>query len=123
MASMAEPTEQTIYYFCGSGRNIQLTATSNTSISGWTLVFAVRAKRTPTVATEGTLLFSCSTTGGDISITDPTNGVFLVDVAKADTLSSTPGTYRWDAWRTDSGSESWLAGGEFHLRARQVPLS
>ena len=122
MASMVQPVEETIYYVAGSGQNLQLTATANTNISGWTIVFAVRAKRT-TPATEGTLLFSCSTTGGDISITDPTNGVFVVDVVKADTLTSTPGIYRWDVWRTDSTSEFRLRGGEFHLLARQIPLS
>lgn len=115
---MTEPVQQTVYYYAGSDRNIQFTrASGSTDISGWSLAFAVRERRT--TDGPGDVLFSC-VTGTDITITDGANGVILVDVASADTLSANPGTYRWDLWRTDSGNKEWLAGGPFILLERQV---
>lgn len=70
------------------------------NISGWTLVFSLR------VIGAAVLL---QVSG---AVTDAAGGVFTVSLTKAQTAALSRGTYDFDIWRTDSGSESRLVYGK-----------
>lgn len=98
-------------FSCFSGEAVVLTFSpgEDTSISGWTLVFTVRARRDPDLDT----LLTKSTTASTITITDAAAGVFTLTLTAAQTLALGPGRYAFDVWRTDSGSEKPLILGTF----------
>lgn len=82
------------------------------SISGWALKFTLRRYPGDTASD----LVSKTTSSG-ITITDASSGVGTISFTAAD-LNQTPGTYYWDVWRTDSGSEDPLADGTLPIEER-----
>lgn len=92
---------------------------SNKNITGWTLAFVVR----PVGADlDDPATYSKTTGNGGITITDAVNGLFKAVLSKAETLALPVGTYDWEVWRTDNGSETRLAFGKFEVvRSVQFP--
>jgi hypothetical protein len=76
-------------------------------IAGWTIQYTQRTDWQP----NGTLVFTKSTTGGTVVITDAVNGKIQVAIFKADTAGVTPATQVFDVSRIDSGSEGPLTWG------------
>lgn len=70
-------------------------------ITGWTVVGTVKRHSSDAVA----LL----TISG--SITDASGGVFIVSFTAANTTTLGPGTFAYDVWRTNAGSEAVLSIG------------
>jgi len=54
------------------------------------------------------------------ALTNPTGGVFTVSLARADTLDLPPGTYAWEARRTDPGANTVYACGRLDLLLERV---
>lgn len=83
-------------------------------VSGWTVVFNVRASH----AASGTVI-SRSTAAGGVTL-GGSNGEITVALTGAMTGAIAAGTYRHTLGRTDSGSEAVLAEGAFRLKANSV---
>jgi hypothetical protein len=80
-------------------------------ITGWALQFDVRA-----APTSGSALASVTTAGGGIALTDPTNGVCDVTIARGTSSgallpSGNSATYYYGLSRTNSGFWTVLAYG------------
>jgi len=90
------------------GEDVTVTDTMSpaTNITGWSLAFTVRKNYgDPNPA------LIAKTVGAGITITNATNGVFTIAIARADTASLTPGVYVYDVQRTDAGNETVLTIG------------
>jgi hypothetical protein len=81
------------------------TGTTAENISNWTLAFSVAESRNSTS--------KLITAAG--SITAAASGTFSVTLAATDTDNIAPGSYFWDVWRTDAGSERLLGKGTFTI--------
>jgi hypothetical protein len=103
-------------WFIGEDRDFQFTiyqpepSTQVQNISGWALEWKVR--KGPSDSGE---LLSKTTLSG-ITLSDPVNGVCVVHVARADTLTLEAGTLYHTLRRTDSGSSKVLSYGPAELR-------
>lgn len=90
------------------------TGSTAENISGWALSFSVAEARNSTV--------KLITKAG--SIVSAAAGTFTVTIDDTDTDSIAPGTYFWDVWRTDSGSERLLGKGAFTIEGNaRIPPS
>ena len=78
------------------------------SISGWAITFTVADSSGGTVRITKTV-------GSGITVSSAAEGLFQVAIASADTSALTPGRFEWEAKRTDSGSITYLARGNFIL--------
>lgn len=79
------------------------------AISGWALQFTLRKN----YGDPAPLL--TKTIGAGIAVTDPTNGVFTIAVADADTVNLLPGAYVYDVERTDAGNRTVLTIGVLNI--------
>ncbi len=91
--------------FVGTAPLLAFAAETVTAINGWHLQFILRRR-------PGQPALITKTTGSGITITDAVNGVFAVQLSKADLAALAPGKYWYSALRTDSGFEDVLAYGE-----------
>lgn len=92
---------QTIQVYRGEQATLDFAMTPNESITGWTIHFTVAKKQNASAKMLGPLVAS-----------NPSPGVFRV-VLTEEQLDINPGTYFFDAWRTDEGQEQVLALGPF----------
>lgn len=90
----------------GEDLSLGFTMTPLTDITGWTIVFTVKAAPEAT-----TSLLSINAT-----LTTPSSGIFTVPVTAAQTLGLSANTYAYDIWRTDSGSAAGLSIGSFTMK-------
>lgn len=81
------------------------TGTTPQNISGWTILLTVAKKRNST----DKLLSKAG------SIVSESDGTFTVTIEDTDLDPIEPGTYFWDVWRTDAGSERCLGYGQFQV--------
>ncbi len=101
------PAYALLEHAVGEDVTATVTFTTVTAIAGWAIKFTVQDR-------DGNVQFT-KVTGGGITITDGVNGIFTVAILRADTSSLAAGSYRYDIWRTDSGSERELTAGEYRL--------
>lgn len=89
------------------GEDVTLTFTMSpvVNITGWAITWKMAERPGDTVLLTKTATLS-----------DPTNGVFTVSLASADTAEMDAGLYWFDARRTDSGSKATLADGTIRLK-------
>jgi len=80
------------------------------NISGWNVAFSMFALSDPS-----TVFVSKTVAGGGINLSDPTNGVLQVLIARADTISVFTGQYEYSVVRTDPGNDITLSRGLFSL--------
>lgn len=80
-----------------------------TDITGWTL-------RVRVYTAAGSLLYTL-TEGAGITVDDAEAGEYTWSLTAAQTTSMGAGSFRYDVWRTDSGSEAELANGALILVA------
>jgi hypothetical protein len=110
-------------FTCFRGEDVTVTFTMDPAeaVTGWALAFYVRAR--PEYGSAA--LVTRTTAAGGITITDGPGGVFAVAVPAASTLALPVGRYRYDVWRTDSGSEVMLAYGACDVlpQVRHNPLT
>jgi hypothetical protein len=90
----------------GEDVSLNFTLTPLTDITGWTLSFALKQRLDDPSARL--------TVAG--SITTASAGTFAVALSAANTTSLSAGTYRYDVWRTDSGSAAALATGALTVK-------
>lgn len=97
--------------FSGTNITLQFTMTPATSVAGWGVALTFRQ-----TVSSNAIIKQYTTGGGGITITDSTNGVWSVQMSRADTLLfGTSGTYAYDFKRTDVGSEAVLTYGAFQV--------
>lgn len=97
----------TITVFRGQRYTLNFTMTPTTDITGWTLAFNVaKSANHPTKLIDDKAM----------SITLAAAGTFSVALTPTET-NVKPGSYYWDAWRTNSGYETCLAYGTFTVMA------
>jgi hypothetical protein len=81
------------------------------SVAGWTLRFVVAE------SFGGTTKLTLTPT-----ILNATTGTFSVTLSSAQTLTTLgPGTWAWEAWRTDAGGETRVAFGYLVISASAGP--
>jgi hypothetical protein len=81
------------------------------SLAGWTLRFVILD------GFGGTAKLTLTPT-----ILNPTTGTFSVTLTSGQTLTTLgPGTWAWEAWRTDSGRETRVAFGYLVISASAGP--
>lgn len=107
MASAA----QNFSYFKGEDVTVTVTMVPVISISGWSLVFSVKNLYDDTAP-----VLQKTSLAGEISITDPTNGVFVLLLPAATAL--TPRSYYFEFARVNSGSETVLVYGSMTVKPR-----
>ena len=102
------PATDSIEIYKGEDVTLSFTMNPVVDITGWTLEFNIEQ--------SGTVVLTKSA-----SVTDGPNGLFSVSLTDADT-DGLANNYTYDVWRTDDGSESVLAIGNFivHRVARDV---
>lgn len=93
--------EQNIHIKRGEDVALTFEPTTGTSTSAWSLLFTL-------VTTTGAAATTASGTGS-------TGGNITVNLTAAQTTALTAANYRFDLWRTDSGSAKWLAGGTLNV--------
>lgn len=98
------PGTNTISIYRGEDVSLPFTMDPVVNITGWTITFVVRSS-------EGVEISKAAT------VTDGPNGVFTITLADTDTDALRLGTYHYDAWRVDAGSERVLAVGSFVILA------
>jgi hypothetical protein len=98
------PSSDTISLYRGEDVTLTFTMDPTANITGWTITFAVRSS-------EGIEITKTA------NVTDGPGGVFTVTLADTDTDALRTGTYHYDAWRVDAGSERVLAVGSFVILA------
>jgi hypothetical protein len=94
---------ETISVYRGEQVTLTFQMTPVENVTGWTIHFTVAKKANAASKLIGPLL---ATTSGLAS------GQFRVQLTE-EVLDKTPGTYFFDAWRTDEGQEQVLALGPF----------
>ena len=82
----------------GAKQDVVLTLAPVEDITGWLITATVR-DTTASASIVATIA---------ASLNDPTNGQFTITFPSATTLAMADGTYRWDVWRVNSGSEELL---------------
>jgi hypothetical protein len=93
-------SQQEISFAAYQNITIQVTMSPVTNITGWTLQL--------NIARNGTSIL----TNTDPSITDETNGIFTFTLTSTQTgVTMGVGTFQYNVWRTDVGSETLLAYG------------
>ncbi len=97
------PGTDTITVYRGEDASLAFTMSPVEDVTGWTLALHVKLGD----------VTSFSLTG---AVDDGPNGQFSFALADTDTENLTPGTYTYDAWRTDAGSERVLAVGSFVIK-------
>ncbi|MDE2102181.1 MAG: hypothetical protein KGL39_33355 [Patescibacteria group bacterium] len=95
----------------GTDVSLPFSAVTPTSISGWSLQMNIKVS--PADAVDKLILDTGSNAG--ITITDSTNGNFTVAITAAQTTTLGVGTFVWDVWRTDTGSNDLLATGTMQI--------
>lgn len=93
-----------ITFYRGEDIILQFTMDPVQDITGWTLLFTLKAD-----AQDPTALVSKAG-----SIVSAPNGVFSVSLSSSDT-NLTPAQYVYDVWRTDAGSKAVLSKGTFTI--------
>lgn len=94
------PGTDLISIYRGEDVELDFTMDPVADISGWTILFTVEGSvPTPKVLAK------------TATIEDGPNGVFRVALTDDDT-DIDPGSYKYDAWRTDAGLERVLAIGK-----------
>ena len=63
----------------------------------------------------GDEIFSCSTTGGDITLSDPTNGEFKISIEPTDTATAVAGKKVYDIELTLNSKVSTISKGTFEI--------
>ena len=98
---MADSTTflQPVYVYQGEDSRLNITMDPVIDITGFNFVFTIRTGKG-----EGTLLLQLTTTGGGVSLSDPTNGVLSVNLTSAQMDALEIGQYFYDVWRTDIGN-------------------
>ena len=106
------PTINNFVAYKGEALQFQCAPAAGTSpnITGFTLQFNIRAEARP-----GTPVLLSLTTSNGITVTDALNGLYTVTITSAQNLALGAGTYVFDVWRTDPGSESELAVGKIQI--------
>jgi hypothetical protein len=99
----------TISIYRGEDVLIRFVMSPSEDVSAWSIVFTVRGA-------DGVLI------SRTCDIDDGPAGEFSVLLADDDTDGLRPGTYLFDVWRTDEGSEHVLEIGDFNVApvAREV---
>lgn len=100
----------------GQDATLRVTGTDGTNPTGWALLFTIVPFTGKTTATYSTT---------SISISGPVAGeyTFTVPLTRAQTLALALGTYSWDIWRTDTGSNIPLASGTLSvITPARVPV-
>jgi uncharacterized membrane protein len=95
----------TVEIFRGEDVAVVCTATETTNITDWDLAFTVAVP-------GGSVVLTVTTATAAIGLTTPLTGVFTVNLTRAQTSALTLRLYRFDVWRTDSGSNQRLVGGD-----------
>jgi hypothetical protein len=90
----------TITIYRGEDVTLSFTMDPVVDITGWTLTFSVR--------NYAGVVFTKTAT-----VTSAVDGTFTIAVVDTDSDSLIPGTYLYDVWRTDEGSERVVAIGSF----------
>lgn len=93
-------------FYRGEDVAIVFTMTPLTDISGWTIVFTLKAQ--PATPTSLLSISASLTTAG--------SGIFTVAISSTQTTSLSAGTYAYDVWRTDSGSAAELSIGALAMK-------
>ena len=91
--------------FRGEDLTLNFTMSPTVDITGWTIQFY-----------SGLLTINATITSG-------TSGTFSVSITRAQTAAWTPGSKKFDIWRTDSGSSTVLAYGSIEVREVARPTS
>lgn len=102
-------TSANISFYKGEDITLTVTMSPVTNITGWTLQFMVKKQYGDATAQI------TKTVGSGITITDATNGVFTVAIARADTSGLDPGVYVFDIQRTNAGNQTVLTIGNLTL--------
>lgn len=103
---MSLPAQQTqlIESYRGEAVELDFTPPNPTDITDWTLAATV-------VKTAGAVVSLSAVP----TITTAAAGAFKVLFSGTDTKGLAAGSYEWDVWRTDAGSEKRLAGGRWYV--------
>lgn len=91
----------------GEDRTLTITPTVSGSVSGWTLTFTA----TPI---DGSASAITKTTGSGLTSVSGT-GVTTVTISASDTSSRQPCVFEWTLRRTDSGNNTVVGKGLWHL--------
>lgn len=117
---MAVPPDQTICLVRDDDASLVFGMDDVQDITGWAVSFVVRLRDAN--GDLGATAIINKSVGSGVALTDTTNGVITVTLADTDTSSvmltedlDTGASYRWSLRRTDAGSETTLARGEFIL--------
>lgn len=105
---MSTPYED-VSVFRGEDDELDFTMVPVTNIAGWTLALAVKE-----YYDDSAYLFTKS--GSAVTITDAGNGLFVVTLSSADTLNLEPKAYVYNVVRTDNGTRTVLAWGNFLVK-------
>lgn len=107
---------QEIKVYRGEDVSLDFTATTDTDITDWAITFTLRLPgASPTL--------TLTTSGGEVTLTDEDAGELSVALTRAQTAALTSRQYRWDLWRTDTGSYRRLAGGDYLSLTPELPTS
>ena len=82
-------------------------------LTGMKLIFTV--KQDPATQSDAQALIQKTTTNGGIVVTDAANGVAVIKVLVADTISAVVGPYFWDLRLIASGKMFEIAQGSFNI--------
>jgi hypothetical protein len=94
----------TIEVYRGEDSNLNFTMSPVVDITGWTIEFCMHGSSGTMISKPG-------------SIVDGPAGKFMASLTSSDTQLLPPGSYAYNAWRTDTGSRRVLAAGKFILKA------
>lgn len=97
--------------FSGTDITLQFSMTPVTNVTGWTVLLSFKKN-----VSDNTFIKQYAT-GSGVTVTDVGNGVWSVNISRADTLLFTvvPGTYCYSFERTDSGFATVLVYGAFQV--------
>lgn len=94
------PSNDVITIYKGEDVDLNFTMNPVESISGWTIKLNVKSPSAVVITKTA-------------NITDASNGEFTFVLADDDSDDLSAGSYQYDVWRTDAGSERVLAIGSF----------
>lgn len=93
----------------GEDLNVQITMSPVIDITGWAITFTMRKQ-------IGYLPIAVQkTVGFGVTLTDPTNGIFVVHLDSADTKNLDLGNYFYDIEHTDPGARRVIVEGTITL--------
>lgn len=98
------PTTTNIEIYRGEDVILNFTMDPVEDISTWTIVFTVSRGKNSTIKAVS---IDCALT------TDGSDGAFMAQLTDAETDGLYPGTYYWDAWKSNPGGERILGIGKF----------